>query len=133
MDIFVQTAINSYDIACEKVKTNRYGWRDEGSESVPELPIKDNAIICSVCGKRFAPAPQHIYKHYRTKAKVCTYSCAAKSEREYFDGSTLQRTPMKQRILAEIEADNQREQEKLRKKAEKAAARNARAQATTVN
>ena len=37
---------------------------------------------CEVCGKRFIPAPQHLYRHATTRKFVCSYNCRCKSEKE---------------------------------------------------
>jgi uncharacterized OB-fold protein len=37
-------------------------------------------IKCSVCGKGFIPAPEHVFK-YKFK-KVCSWSCVRRAEKE---------------------------------------------------
>lgn len=41
--------------------------------------------VCPVCGKKFLPAPAHVYKDQRSwkhKARmVCSWGCVVKSER----------------------------------------------------
>lgn len=39
--------------------------------------------ICPVCGKRFVPAVEHIYRTGDKSRLVCTYTCALRSEREH--------------------------------------------------
>lgn len=38
--------------------------------------------ICPVCGKKFLPAPQHIYKTSPAGRLVCTYHCMIKYRKE---------------------------------------------------
>lgn len=57
---------------------------EERDESVC-FGIRD--CICPVCGKRFIPAPQHVYKQYKTKKKVCSWTCVIVSEREFLNHS----------------------------------------------
>lgn len=45
--------------------------------------LKVRKLKCPVCGKVFAPAPRHVYKHRVTKNLVCTWGCVMTSEREY--------------------------------------------------
>lgn len=39
---------------------------------------------CPICGKKFVPAPEHVYRvrGKKTNGLVCTYSCVLKSYRE---------------------------------------------------
>lgn len=37
-------------------------------------------IKCSVCGKKFVPAPEHAYK--KGEKKLCSYTCMRKAERK---------------------------------------------------
>lgn len=47
---------------------------------------RDDGGICPVCGKRFFPYPQHVYKDKRTKNRVCSYPCMLNSEVPKKDG-----------------------------------------------
>lgn len=54
------------------------GERSEGQEN------KSGIKICPICGKKFIPAVNHIYKVYvgRTYKKVCSWSCQRKWEKQ---------------------------------------------------
>lgn len=36
---------------------------------------------CPICGKKFIPAPQHVYRDRRSTKMVCSWSCVCESER----------------------------------------------------
>jgi hypothetical protein len=38
-------------------------------------------VICPVCGKRFIPAPMHVFKTPTGSRYICTYSCVLERER----------------------------------------------------
>lgn len=81
METFVRKVIKEYDNACQEEEV---AWeRNDSGPLLRGFVIKDTRVKCPVCGKLFLPAPQHSYKQYKTKIRVCTYSCALKSEREY--------------------------------------------------
>ena len=48
----------------------------------PSLNYKYDTRICPVCGKRFIPAPYHVYKDKRKEKYVCSYPCSLESERQ---------------------------------------------------
>ena len=113
METFIQKAVKEHDNACEE---KEIAWEKDSSESSPgTFKIKDASTICPVCGKRFLPAVQHSYKHYKTKAKVCTYSCSLRSEREYLNGSNTRRLTLRERIELEEAEERAKEKEKLAK------------------
>lgn len=113
METFIQKVINEYDNACEEKEA---AW-DESYSAPTSLvaKMKDASITCPVCGKRFLPAPLHSYKHYKTKAKVCTYSCSLRSEREYLNGSSVRQLTLRERIELEEAAEKAREENELAK------------------
>lgn len=43
----------------------------------------ERSLVCPVCGKRFVPAPYHVFKEHRTSARlVCSWTCARRSYNE---------------------------------------------------
>lgn len=36
---------------------------------------------CPICGKKFIPAPLHVYRDKRSMKRVCSWSCVCESER----------------------------------------------------
>ncbi len=46
---------------------------------------------CNVCGKKFIPAPQHVYRDRRVNhPMVCSWSCVCESERLKMAGIKIQ-------------------------------------------
>ena len=47
--------------------------------------------VCNVCGKKFVPAPQHVYRDRRvTHPMVCSWACVCESERLKMAGIKIQ-------------------------------------------
>lgn len=44
-----------------------------------------NVVTCPVCGKKFVPAPYHVYHEAggQSKKRVCSYNCAVVAQRNY--------------------------------------------------